>query len=143
MDTVEANVPYIKDDFAIGDRVCYTNSKMEQSFGRVSSIHDNHVRVRMDDGKEVIARFAVFDRFHGWRWDKVLDLSTLSVGDRVSSKRERTERIYATVKELVPGNRIILRVEMENSAGKYYVDKHYEDTGEGLEKWLTRWQLEG
>lgn len=142
-EAVESYVPYLMEDFSVGDRVYQETKDHEFRMGRVTGTRNQSVMVAMDDGKKTGVRLSSFDRVGGRSWGKALDLTQVSVGDRLSYAKKDIKRVFATVVKFIPDEKIVLDIEMNGIDGGYHATQTYTSRNASLEWWLAKWELEG
>ena len=143
MEVKEEYVPYMIEDFEVGDLVYRITKELDYLFGRVTAARGKYVMVTMDSGKEIGVRLSSFERIAGRSWGKALDLDLLSIGDRISYAQKGTKRIFATILSFVPLSEIVLDIEMNGDDDPYHVTQTYTNNSASLRWWLAKWELEG
>ena len=143
MEVKEEYVPYMIEDFEVGDLVYRVTKELDYLFGRVTAARGKYVMVTMESGKDIGVRLSSFDKVAGRTWGKALDLDLLSIGDRISYAQKGTKRVFATILSFVPLSEIVLDIEMDGSDGPYHVTQTYTNNSASLRWWLAKWELEG
>lgn len=150
INTQEAYVPLVIEDFEPGDRIYRYDGLKKGSLGRVESIHDEVILVEMDDGTFEGAPIGLFDQDSPyWKWDKLINIEEVKIGSRLS-RIEWGTRLFAVVESYVPGEEMLIRYEFpegqkpnssEKAIGRF--KKPGPETGITFEHLFLGWQLEG
>ena len=146
MKTTETYVPYIMDDFEVGDRLYHYVGLNKGKLGRIHEILDTSLLVEMDDGTFETARIELFDEDSPyWEWDKLLDVNAVKIGSTLS-RTEWGKRLFAKVTKVIPGEEIVVAYSFDLKAGKEPKRTVFKNPGKGseltLEHLLMGWVLE-